>query len=101
MKRSDRSVYDKTTFWYCRANDTCVQQNVCYKMSTNSTSSASDHLKTYHHVVNNKVAMMIHQQDSSPDYGRGMCPKYIARLKLPLKHSNRSLDVAGNGKFEE
>ena len=71
LKRSDRSVYDKTTYWYCRANDTCVQQNVCYKMSTNSTSSASDHLKTYHHVVNNKLAMTIHQQEMSPDYSRG------------------------------
>lgn len=54
LKRSDRSPYDKTTFWYCRANDSCCQQNIVYKMSTNSTSSASDHLKSYHHVLHSK-----------------------------------------------
>ena len=80
LKRSDRSVYDKTTYWYCRANDTCVQQNVCYKMSTNSTSSASDHLKTYHHVVNNKVAMTLHQHGLTSDYGRGT--EHILHLLL-------------------
>lgn len=71
VRSASRTPFEKTTHWYCRANEYCVAQNINYKMSTNSTSSASDHLKTHHHILPSKAMIPLQSEYGRESVGEG------------------------------